>query len=133
VTVNAEPVPANRFTRFVGKVPLLRRLKQPREYVPPKPIHEVRPVLSTHEQQSLTESVPLDVKVYVAESGKVEYAEPLREITQRQRPLAAAAVYAARRWTFTPARTGEQKIPGEVILHFRFKPDATVALSTPAK
>jgi hypothetical protein len=36
--------------------------------------------------------------------------------------LASAAVYAARKWIFAPAKAGEETVPGEVILHFRFAP-----------
>jgi hypothetical protein len=38
--------------------------------------------------------------------------------------LAVAAVYAARRWDFVPARLGEEWVSSEVILHFRFAPPA---------
>ncbi|HJT86368.1 MAG TPA: TonB family protein [Bryobacteraceae bacterium] len=69
----------------------------------------------------MTSSVPIDVKVYVAESGTVEYAEVLSN-SNRHPDLAGAAVYAARKWDFLPARMGDEKVPGEVILHFRFGP-----------
>ena len=103
------------------RIPLLRRLnKQPQTFEPPRATHEVRPSLSKRERRELTAAVPVDVKVYVAESGKVEYAELLSG--GRYRDLAAEAVYAARRWAFSPARLGEEAVPGEVILHFRFEP-----------
>jgi hypothetical protein len=94
---------------MIGKIPLVRRLKkQPQTLVPPKPLKEVHPSLSARERSSLTRPVPVDVKVYITESGKVDYA--------------AAAVYAARHRDFAPARSGEEKVPGEVILHFRLEP-----------
>jgi len=52
----------------------------------------------------------------------VEYAELLSGALDRD--LAAEAVYAARRWDFAPARMGNEAVPGEVILHFRFEPPA---------
>jgi hypothetical protein len=40
----------------------------------------------------------------------------------RHPQLASAAVYAARKWSFTPARSGDDTVPGEVILHFTYTP-----------
>jgi TonB family protein len=64
--------------------------------------------------------MPVDVKVYVSENGRVDFAELVS--SGRNAQLANAAVFAARRWTFTPARLDGENIPGEVILHFRFLP-----------
>jgi outer membrane biosynthesis protein TonB len=50
----------------------------------------------------------------------VDYAELISEGTGPNRSLASQAVYAARRWEFEPAREGERKVPGQVILHYRF-------------
>jgi len=83
-------------------------------------MHEALPALSARDQREITSEIPVDVKVYVTVSGKVEYAELLSEPEHRN--LDAAAVYAARRWNFTPAMLGEENVPGEVILRFRFAP-----------
>jgi TonB family protein len=121
--VVAEPVTGSRFGRVVGKIPLLRRLRKPTDtFVPPSPTHEVRPELNAENRRSLRRAVPVDVKVYVAESGKVRYAELLSDGTGERRELASAAIYAARRWDFVPARLGDENVPGEVILHFKFTP-----------
>ena len=121
VTVEAEPVAGSRLGRAVARIPLLRRLKkQPQLFVPPKPLREVRPTLTEREAAWVVRPVPVDVKVYVGENGKVEYAELLSN--GRRPELASVAVYAARRWTFAPARVGDETAPGEVILHFRFAP-----------
>jgi outer membrane biosynthesis protein TonB len=124
VSVVAEPVSSSRLGNVVGKIPLLRRLrKRPQAFVPPSPVHKVEPTLNAADRRALQRSsVPVDVKVYVGETGKVQYAELLSEGMGRHRDLASAAVYAARRWDFAPARLGEEKVPGEVILHFRFGP-----------
>jgi TonB family protein len=123
VSVVAEPVAESRMGRVVGKIPLIRRLHKKRPaFVPPTPIKQVRPVLNARAGRELTRPVPVDVKVYVAESGQVRYAELLSDSTRAHRELATAAVYAARRWEFEPARLGDDKAPGEVILHFRFAP-----------
>ncbi|PWU00279.1 MAG: hypothetical protein C5B51_25460 [Terriglobia bacterium] len=123
VAVSAEPVNGSRLGRVVRKIPLIGRLKRkPQAFVPPKPVHQVRPVLTASEQQSLRTSVPIDVKVYVTEAGRVDYAELLSRGSGGNRPLATAAVYAARQWSFTPARMGDENVPGEMILHFDFRP-----------
>jgi len=122
VSVDAEPLASSsRFGRAVAHIPLLRRLKrQPQAFVPPKPVREFKPALTESEAAWLQRPVPIDVKVYVGETGKVEFAEVLTN--GRRSELASEAVYAARKWTFTPARMGDEAVPGEVILHFRFAP-----------
>jgi hypothetical protein len=124
VVVVAEPMTDSRFGRAVKHIPLLRRLSRTKSngFIPAEPKHQVRPVLTAEERRELTRPVPIDVKVYVAESGKVEYAEVLPGRARMLPALAVAAVYAARRWDFVPARLGEEWVPSEVILHFRFAP-----------
>jgi len=125
VSVSSEPVTSSFFGRVVHKIPLIRRLQKQKEaFAPPKPVRQVEPVLSAQEQRSLTDEVPIAVKVYVTETGKVDYAEVLSRASGSNSPFAMAAVYAARRWSFTPARLGEENVPGEVILHFDFRPPA---------
>jgi outer membrane biosynthesis protein TonB len=124
VSVTAQPVVDGRFGRVVGKVPLLRRFgKSAQAFVPPKPVSEVQPTLRPEERRSVTQNLRLDVKVYIDESGMVQYAELLTPASEKTRNLAAAAVYTARRWRFTPARSGERAIPSEFLLRFDFKPE----------
>lgn len=123
VSVSAEPVQSTFFGRVVHKIPLIRRLKrQPADFMPPQAVHQIPPTLSRAERDSLTKETAVLVRVHVTETGKVDYAEPVSHLSERNRPLAAAAVYAARRWSFTPARLGEENVPGEMVLHFEFRP-----------
>jgi len=71
-------------------------------------------------RRHLRSEVPLDVRVYVNKSGKVDYAELLSDITDANRDLATVAVFDARHWEFTPARSGKRIVPGQAILHYRF-------------
>ena len=49
----------------------------------------------------------------------MDYAEVLSK-SQTSGDLTALAVFSARKWEFTPARTKEGAAPGEVVLHYRF-------------
>ena len=124
ITVQAEPVASSRLSKAIGHVPLLRRLghKGP-AVVPPSPVKQVSPRLSARDRAELTDPVLINVRVYVDESGKVEFAELMTD-ARRHPNLSSAAVYASRRWDFTPAAQGGQPVPGEVILHYRFAPPA---------
>jgi len=124
IEVSAEAAPPSRWSRMVRHIPLVRRLKKQQQVtVPPTPIHEAQPSLSAAAQRNLTAEVPIDVRVYITESGNVDFAELMdTRSTTRHQDLADAAVFAARRWNFRPARLGEQDVPSEAILHFRFKP-----------
>jgi outer membrane biosynthesis protein TonB len=123
VDVSAEPITGSRLARAVHHIPLLRRLKKDQQATePPTPLHEVKPPFSQAERRALDSEVPVDVHVYITESGKVDYAELVdTRATSRHRDLADAAVFAARRWSFRPAHLGNDSVPSEAILHFRFK------------
>src|SRR5262249_12804027 len=122
-TVVAEPVEGSRIGHFVSKIPLVRRFKKRQEaFVPPKVTHQVLPLLKAKTEAS----GGVDVKVYVTESGKGDFVELLSGESPRRRELHDAVIHAARRWEFTPARLGDEKAPGEVLLHFQFQP-TTVA------
>ena len=99
---------------------LLRRLHPAPKFEPPRPVHESTPVVGDPLRRSLKSEVPLDVRVYINRSGKVDYAELLSDITGGNRDLAALAVFDARHWEFTPARLGTRLVPGRAILHYRF-------------
>jgi len=119
VVVRVEPASGSRLSHAVGRIPLLRRLNKSQAFVPPAPTREVHPVLTTRVRSALTDNVPIDIKVKVGKTGKVEDVEMLGH-AERQPLLAELALSAARRWEFTPARMGQDKVPGEVILHFTF-------------
>jgi TonB family protein len=120
VPVTVEPAGQSAVGKMIGHIPLLRRLKkQPQPVVPPVPVHEVRPMITARERHALTHSFPVDIRVFVSETGKVSNVELIGN-GARQPELARRAIAAARRWEFTPARSGPDRVPGEVILHFRF-------------
>jgi hypothetical protein len=102
---------------LIGRIPpLLRRLHPAPEVEPPKALHESTPIVDDRLRSSLKVEVPLDVRVYVNRSGKVEYAELISDITEGNRDLATLAVFDARHWEFTPARSGTRVVPGQAVL-----------------
>jgi hypothetical protein len=119
-TVTVEAVPETRLGRIVSKIPLLRRLNRTAEMLPPRPIHETTPAIPAELRRRLKSEVPLDVRAYVDESGKVTYAEMISDLTGEDRDLATLAVFDARRWEFMPAQLAGQPVAGQVILHYRF-------------
>jgi len=122
VSVEAEPVSGSRVSRVVSHIPLLKRLRKPvQPFVPPTPLHEAKPHLTASERADVTGPVVVSVRVYVTKEGRVEFAE-VESGARHRTELANAAIYAARHWDFTPAHIGEESVPGEVILHFRFAP-----------
>jgi TonB family protein len=120
--MSAEPVPASRVSRVVGKIPLVRRLKRPGRTASPIPLFQARPKVQLAQEDSPVGPVAVKVKVRVAESGAVMQAEVEDYGDPPNWRLAAAALDAARRWTFEPARVEDTAVPSDVILHFRFTP-----------
>jgi TonB family protein len=54
----------------------------------------------------------------VDDTGAVTAAEPVPGTPDNE--LTAAALAAARDWSFVAARAGSRKVPSEVVLRFRF-------------
>jgi len=119
-TVTVEAIPETKLGRIVSKIPLLRRLNRTAEMLPPRPIRETTPAIPAELRRRLKSEVPLDVRAYVDESGKVTYAEMVSDLTEEDRDLATLAVFDARRWEFMPAQLAGQPVAGQVILHYRF-------------
>jgi hypothetical protein len=120
VTVEAVEVPESRMSRIAGKIPLLRRLHRTPDFQPPTAVRETTPAVPAELRRTLKSDVPLDVRAYIDESGKVTYAEMLSNVAEADRGLASMAVFNARRWEFKPAQQGGHVVPGQVILHYRF-------------
>ncbi len=120
VTVEAVEVTESRLGRIAGKIPLLRRLHRTPESLPPRPVRQTTPTVPAELRRTLKSEVPLDVRAYIDESGKVTYAEILSDFAEADRGLASVAVFNARRWEFRPAQLGGHVVPGQVILHYRF-------------
>ena len=106
----------------MNAIPLLRRLRPDSDFVPPTPIRRPSPELPANLSQGLKHVVSVDVKVFIAATGAVQYAELLSDGTGPDRNIASFAVFQARDWKFDPARLKGQPVAGEVVLHYRFGP-----------
>ncbi len=124
VSVTLDPLPESRRGGLLGKLPLLgKRNKQRTDFVPPRPVREAPTNVPAELRQRTKHEVPVEVKLYVDRAGKVEYAELLSEGTGADRDLASWAVFSSRQWQFAPARLGDESVPAEVVLRFRFSPE----------
>jgi len=83
-------------------------------------MQETTPTVPAELLRTLRTEVPLDVRVYINKSGKVDYAEVLSDITAVNRDFASLAVFDARHWEFEPARSGRRIVPGRALLRYRF-------------
>ena len=122
VRVSTGPVEGSRLRHFVGKIPVLRRMKKPVKVAAPVPVYQAKPTIKMPDTAKLTRPVTIDVKVNVAESGAVDRAEVVEYGNPPNFTLANAALAAARQWTFEASRVEDGPIASEVILHFYFSP-----------
>ncbi|HEV3329746.1 MAG TPA: hypothetical protein VG096_02120 [Bryobacteraceae bacterium] len=122
-----EAAAPNGFERVVHRVPVLRRLSPPRAgtnkgFVPPRPLHDIQFTLPPDASSVLREKNQMDLRASVDASGRVIRVKLL---SPRDVDLAKLVAYAANGWRFEPAALNEQRVPGEIILHFNFDTNST--------
>jgi hypothetical protein len=117
VSIVVDPVPYER-RGVLGR--LRRQTHKETTFVPPALIQQRLPDVPAQLRQRIQEAVPITVKLYVNRTGSVEYSELLSDGTGSNRDLASLAVFASRRWQFSPAHEGTSAVPAEVLVHFRF-------------
>jgi hypothetical protein len=122
VKIAFDPLPPSR-QGLLGKLPLISRRHRRTEFVPPRPVRDASPEVPPELRHRIQQEVPIDVKVYVDRAGKVEFAELLSNGSGSNRELASLAVFSSRHWEFSPAHLGDETVPAEVVLRFRFGPD----------
>jgi TonB family protein len=109
-----EPVRASGFKRAVSAI--FRKGGDEEDFVPARVVRKVNPSLPG--SLKLAEDTRVSVKVSLDETGRVQGTDLIsRNVDAR---LANAAMDAAKRWRFEPARQQEKKVGSSVILHFRF-------------
>lgn len=82
-------------------------------FVPPSPTRKVAPMKPASPGP---DTRPVDVKVFIDESGKVTRALVLTKGSE----FARAALGAALQWQFAPARKHDKAVASEMVLHFQF-------------
>ena len=122
VQILPEPVSGSRLGHLVSRIPVVRRLRKPDNTAAPVPRYQALPTLNRGANQVLSGPVSVDVKVSVGETGTVTHAEVVHYGDPPNWTLANAALSAAQRWTFEPARVDDAVVPSEVVLHFQFRP-----------
>jgi hypothetical protein len=123
VSVTIDPLSESRRGGLLGKLPLIGKRHKPSGFVPPTPVHEAPTNVPPEVRHRTKHEVPIDVKLYVDRAGIVEHVELLSKGTGPDRDLASLAVLSSRRWQFAPARLGDESVPAEVVLRFRFGPE----------
>lgn len=103
---------ASTFKRVLHRISSFGDAPAPQGFVPPSPIHKVKPATPSGVQ----EQGSVDVKVYVDETGKVSRAQLLTKGSD----FGGSALSAARQWQFAPARKRDKPVASEVVLHFQF-------------
>jgi outer membrane biosynthesis protein TonB len=98
------------------------RASGPATTQPPRPLRQVRPTIPSNIGAMLSRTTEVAVRIHVDASGKVVAAEPLGSAGGLNRYLGAASAAAAKMWSFEPARHGDAKVPGTMILKFVFGP-----------
>jgi hypothetical protein len=106
---------------LLGK--LLNDRRHRSDFVPPSPLHETLDDFPDRLRSEIKQEVPIDVRVYIDRTGKVQYAELLSNGTGKNRDLASLAVFSSRHWVFSPAEVRGEAVPAEVVLRFRFSPE----------
>ena len=91
------------------------------DYVPPRPVKQVKPSTPSHVRNMITQDVRIDVRVDIDATGRVVRAEALTR--GKQEMLTALALDAARQWRFSPAKQGSENVPSNAVVGFQFKKD----------
>jgi outer membrane biosynthesis protein TonB len=88
---------------------------------PPHAIRQFAPVLSEKVSRNIVGEAVVRLKVSVNAAGKVTGAEPIAGGSPVPDVIVATAVNTVKRWQFEPARRGDDKVAGEVVLSFIFR------------
>jgi TonB family protein len=122
VQVRLENSRPSAVRRVVGAIPMLGFLKKtkslPENYTPPKVVKEIRPKAPV----GLAEEVPVRVRVLLNSDGGIDRTELLTRKVDSS--VAEAALDAAKRWRFEPARVAAKPVASEIVVQFNFPPSS---------
>ena len=92
-------------------------------FVPPKPLSQVMPNTRTLAPGTISQVTRVEVAVRIDNTGHVLSAHVLNENGNTRSGLSAAALAAARQWTFQPATLQGEKVESEHTIVFEFRPE----------
>ena len=124
-TVSVEPASPGMISRSINHIPVLNLLQKHRyragdNFLPAKPLRQVRPRLPADMQTDSSYPLPVDVKVWIDKNGQVTKAELLSDNAGPE--VADIASNAALKWTFSPAKLEDHPVDSQMVMHFRFVP-----------
>jgi TonB family protein len=88
---------------------------------PPRALRQVAPVVQDAVRRTMNRDVVVQIRATVDENGNVLNAASLNQGNPIADSLAGAAITAVKRWQFEPARRGEERVPGDIVLSFTFR------------
>jgi TonB family protein len=104
--------------------PVLDTKIQAPVFIPPKPLLQVMPNTRSLAPGVISQITRVEVAVRIDNAGRVLSAHVLNESGSTKGALSAAAVSAARQWTFQPATLQGEKVESEHTIVFEFRPEA---------
>jgi hypothetical protein len=118
--VSVQPAQPGVLSRSISKIPILNLLHRTKfksgdHFMPARPVRQVKPRLPA--EMAGSRPGPVDIKIWVDESGHVTRAQPLNDSDPE---IAEMASLAALKWTFEPARLADRPVSSELVMHFRF-------------
>jgi len=123
VTMSVETLPVSHQALLLARRHPTGAKDKQALYTPPALTRKATLDIPSELRHRLQHVIPINVKLYLDTSGKVEYAELLSDGTGGNRDLASMAVFSSRHCEFLPARLGGEAVPAEVVLRYRFAPD----------
>lgn len=112
---------ASPLRRIAGVIPGLFRGKKNDNFTPAKAVRQVSP--NVPDSISIDNETRVSVRVSLDERGHVRGTDLMTKSVDSR--LANAAMEAAKRWRFEPARVQDKAVASSVIVNFHFGRDAT--------
>ena len=85
------------------------------------PVRKIRPAVPANLRSVIQDSLTVEIKVQIDESGRVTSAAPVDTSTTAQKLLAPQAAQAALLWQFVPARRNGLPVNSESVIKFDFE------------
>ncbi len=92
-------------------------------FIPPKPLSQVMPNTRTLAPGTISQITRVEITVRIDSTGHVLSAHVVSENGSAKGALSAAALAAARQWTFQPATLQGEKVESEHTIVFEFRPE----------